>query len=433
MDVKSPVAAGSPSRPSSALPAPPEPSRVAVALRRAGIALTGVGVAGLTAAACVLSFEDLRGLAVTGEAAPGLAYLYPAAFDALFTVALVGVMLLRGGRWPARLQAGVILALLFVAAAAAEVATAVRATVDVRQAAVVVAVAPWVMLAVALWLWLLLIKHAATRRAAADARQAGRDHDIVPFPDAEPPTAEPLAAEPLAAEPPAQPTRSAQPVQPPRPVEPVHHSPVEVVLDPQAAPPLESVPHHDLPAPTPVTGPTPAPETPQVSELPGTPDTAEPVKPVRWGDLLRPPQGDVLVHPPRGAIRDKPRGAVRDKEPGSRTGERARPQDTDGDGQEAQEEQPQAGTDDRDADTQPMHVVSGGSSPDPAHGAEAADPEESAAEAADPEENAAEAADPGKSAAEAVAPPEPHEEDREEELLAPPSGRVRSTPTPPEE
>ena len=192
MDVKSPAAADSISRPSSTLSAPAEPSRVTVALRRAGIAVAGVGVAALTAAACVLSFEDLRDLAIIGEARPDLAYLYPAAFDALLVIAMIGVLLLRGGRWLVRLQAGVILVLLFAAAATAEVTTAMRTTtaMDVRQAAVVVAVAPWVILIVALWLWLLLIKHAAARRSAVDEAPADHERDIVPFPDADLPTAE---------------------------------------------------------------------------------------------------------------------------------------------------------------------------------------------------------------------------------------------------
>ncbi|NUP77106.1 MAG: DUF2637 domain-containing protein, partial [Nonomuraea sp.] len=68
------------------------------ALRRLGIALAGLAVAALTAAACALSFDDLRALAITGEARQDLAFLYPAAFDALLVVALIGVLLLRHAR-----------------------------------------------------------------------------------------------------------------------------------------------------------------------------------------------------------------------------------------------------------------------------------------------------------------------------------------------
>ncbi|MEV4250284.1 DUF2637 domain-containing protein [Streptosporangium canum] len=454
MDVKSPVAADSISRPSATVPPSAEPSRAAVALRRAGIAVTGVGVAALAAAACVLSFDDLRVLAIAGEADPRLAYLYPAAFDALLAIAMIGVLLLRGGWWPVRLQAGVVLTLLFAAAAAAEVTTATRATVDTRQAAVVVAVAPWVMLLLALWLWLLLIKHAAARRATADARPRDHGRDIVPFPAADLPTAE----------------YPARPAGPGQPVHPVQHPVAEVVLDPQAAPPLESAPHHDLPAGVPVVGPTPAPETPEIGRLPESPAVPgpapepflEPVpgpeKPVRWGDLVRPRQGDLLVHPPRTAVREPEPG------PESRVSERV--ETWDAGAEPLRERETEVG--DHDADTQPIRAVSGGPSPDPAHGAEVADREESAAEAAfGPHgESTAEAApEPrGGSAAEAAR-NEPHREDpveearhgtheenpaeatsgppaeeagnesgeKDEKAAAPPSGRMRSTPTPPEE
>src|SRR5687767_6902672 len=103
MNVTPPAAAGAPSRPSS----PGQPvGMMMLTLRRVGIALSGLGVAALTGVACALSFEDLRVLAMRGQARAELAYLYPAAFDALLVVALISVLLLRGGRWPVRLQAG---------------------------------------------------------------------------------------------------------------------------------------------------------------------------------------------------------------------------------------------------------------------------------------------------------------------------------------
>ncbi|GGL22928.1 DUF2637 domain-containing protein [Planomonospora parontospora] len=493
MDVKSPAAAGPISRPSSALSsAPASPGRAAVALRHAGVALAGIGVAALTGTACVLSFETLRALAVTGGARADLSYLYPAGFDALLVITMIGVLLLRGARWPIRLQAGAVLVLLFAAVVAAEVVRAAGTAVDVRRAAVVVAVAPWAMLAVALWLWLVLIKHAHVRRAALDAHRTGpeRDGDIVPFPEAGPEAADRPSARP------------------------VPHPAVETPLDPQAAPPLESapldpVPLHDL-STEPVVGPTPAPETPEVDELPGpgpaedrpagerggegepdhmrdlagageparagdpehvedvkrvedperveeesadrpagpsaaprsetaAPGAPEPApvprdKPVRWGDLVRPHPGDLLVHPPRSAVRDPERdavqdpehgtvrdpegGAVQDRRPGGgRTGERvetwtaAPHEEAEGSGTGLRPEAPPSvpgGPAGRDADTQPMRVMDDGSpapgpapdsdpdlGPDPAHGAEAADPQE-------------------------------------DEVTAPPSGRMRSTPVPPE-
>jgi len=342
MDVKSPGAAGSISRPSPPPPltiAAPEPSRVAVALRHAGIAVTGVGVAALTAAACVLSFEDLRALAVAGRAPADLAYLYPSAFGALLVIAMIGVLLLRGGRWPVRLQAGVILTLLFAGAAAAEVSTAMRIAVDEARAALVVAVAPWVILTLALWLWLLLIKHAAARRAATDAALSGlsSERDIVPFPAANQAASEYSGAPDLGEErrgqaPPAHPEEEpAHPDHEARPGHPgqlVHHPAAEIMLDPHAAPPLEDAPHHDLPVGEPVVGPTAAPETPEVADVPQAPRepaAPRPGKPMRWGDLVRPRQGDLLVHPPRPAVRT----SNEEPESGGRVSERVETWDSD--------------------------------------------------------------------------------------------------------
>lgn len=433
MDANSPAAAESLSRPSPPLTTAAEPSRTAAALRRAGIAVSGVGVAALTAAACALSFEDLRALAVTGSAPAHLAYLYPAAFDALLVIAMIGVLLLRNGWWPVRLQAGVILTLLFAGVAAAEVATATRMAMDVRRAAVVVAVAPWVMLILALWLWLLLIKYAAVRRAATGAALAGpppSGHDIVPFPEGRQPS-------------PRHPEHSDAPVsteQPGHPGQLVHHPAAEIMLDPHAAPPLETVPHHDLPVGEPVIGPTAAPETPEVTDAPQVPPPPRQAtvprqgKPMRWGDLVRPRQGDLLVHPPRPAA-EGPED-VFEETSRSRLSERVETWDTDA-GLPRERAEPSTAEDgpqetddvsERDADTQPFLAVrereanvepaeravtapeagtsveKAGDTPDPAHGAEAAEPNEEAKAQA-----------------------------YEDGVEAPPSGRMRSTPVPPGE
>ncbi|GAA0947477.1 hypothetical protein [Nonomuraea longicatena] len=195
------------------------------ALRRFGLALAGVAVAALTGAACVLSFDDLRALAVLGESDPDLAYLYPAAFDAVLGVALLGVLLLRSARALVRAQAALVLVLLIVAAASANVATALRLTVDARAAALGVALAPWVMVAVGLWLWLLLINHVQARRAA-DRPAAPAEPGLVPFEDdrvQEPAVTAPLServtrweAAPPATERQMFPAVRREPVPPPR-------------------------------------------------------------------------------------------------------------------------------------------------------------------------------------------------------------------------
>ncbi|MEV0144694.1 MULTISPECIES: DUF2637 domain-containing protein [unclassified Nonomuraea] len=222
-------------------------------LRRLGIALAGVAVAALTGAACALSFDDLRSLALRGEARADLAYLYPAAFDAVLAVALISLLLLRSARLLVRLQTAIVLVVLLVAAAATDVSTALRLEPDVRQAAVGVALAPWVMLAVALWLWLLLIKHVQDRRSVrdsardgdrADDGEQGGEADLVPFPRG----------------------RAAD-TPPPLSETPPLTEPVQQVLEP-----------------TPVVGPTPAPETPPISERVTSWPTPEPAASDRPGE-----------------------------------------------------------------------------------------------------------------------------------------------------
>ncbi|MFC6369229.1 DUF2637 domain-containing protein [Nonomuraea thailandensis] len=244
-------------------------------LRRLGIALAGLAVAALAGAACALSFDDLRTLAVTGEARPDLAFLYPAAFDALLLIALIAVLLLRPARMLVRVQAAFVLVLLIVAAAAVNVATAVRFQFGVRETAVGVALAPWIMLALALWLWLLLIKHVrGPERHAQEDRTAERD--IVPF--HRPETAPPLA------------TDTPPPVLEPTPVVGPTPAPETPPVSAQVSEwPMQEKDLAPEPAPGPVSGsaPEPAPEP----ELEPEPET----RPVRWGDRVKP--SDVLVHP----------------------------------------------------------------------------------------------------------------------------------------
>ncbi|MET7337111.1 DUF2637 domain-containing protein [Nonomuraea sp. NPDC005650] len=249
-------------------------------LRRLGIALAGLAVAALAGAACALSFDDLRALAITGEARQDLAFLYPAAFDALLVIALIDVLLLRSARLLVRIQAALVLVVLIVAAAAANVATAVRFAFDVRQVAVGAALAPWVMLAVALWLWLLLIKHVQAHREERSG-EAAAERDIVPF----------------------QPGLSAEtetyPERPPVEV------PLEVYADrisetpPQ--PVLETRPIHE---PVQEVAEAEAPVAAQVAEWPVQNESPEPpTRPVRWGDRVRPT--DVLVHPRANEVDEK--------------------------------------------------------------------------------------------------------------------------------
>lgn len=393
-------------------------------LRRLGIALAGLAVAALTGAACVLSFDDLRALAVHGGGRADLAYLYPAAFDALLAVTLICVLLLRSARALVRAQAAVVLVLLIVAAAAVNVATALSYPFPAAPTAVGVAVAPWVMLALALWLWLLLIKHVRAGRDYVRDDDGTRGHDVIPFhrePEADRTaelprpaagqrqTEEPLevvspavpettpVADPIpAAETPPVPEReretarsgslaesgtaqaAAEPSSKPgaSTAEPVADS-TPPVADPTPSPEPDAEPATvpvarssspepgvEEPAAEPVAVQSEQPEESAASSVP-EPDH-EPTRPVRWGDRVKP--RDVLVHP----------------------------------------------RSDRTADTQPVPVVQD-DGPDPRHGPEAADAGE---RDADLMEDTA---------------PHPIVEEHDIPPSEAPSGRLRSTPRPPED
>ncbi|KAB8188785.1 DUF2637 domain-containing protein [Nonomuraea phyllanthi] len=341
-------------------------------LRRLGLALAGLAVAALTGAACALSFDDLRALAVTGAGGQDLAFLYPAAFDALLVIALLDVLLLRSARLLVRVQAAFVLVVLIAGAAAANVATALRFAFDERQAAVGVALAPWVMLAVALWLWLLLIKHVQAHRV--EAGDGAAETDLVPFPPqppAEGPAPEIREARPELRE--VQKVREEPPGPQNAPVAVQDVQEVPVAAAEQEAPEAPvvgrqvtewPVQNDDAPEPAAIT-PEPEPITPEPETRAPEAETYAPepeTRPLRWGDRVKP--ADVLVHPR---------------------------------------------TDEKDADTQP-HPIVAEEPPDPGHGPELADDGEREGDHEDG-----------------------HEDDREHDDVPAPSGRLRSTPTPPED
>ncbi|GAA4560672.1 hypothetical protein GCM10023193_21330 [Planotetraspora kaengkrachanensis] len=433
-------------------------------LRRLVIALAGLIVAVLAGAACALSFDDLRTLAVIGRAEPRLAYLYPTAFDALLVLSLVSVPLLRGGRFLVRAQAALVLLALFAAAAAATVATATDTTFDSGRAAIVVALLPWALLAVGLWMLLLLLKHARASRTALDGLV--EESDIVPFTEARAPRDRGEAEEPTApyAVVPAIATSPEQ--APPLPVPPPSDG-AGVTGDAHGGPEAAQEPEA-LPEALPVVHPTAAPETPEVTEPSSPPETREvtepssppepvrpasprrnrPNRPITWGDFVRPTTGDVLVHPrlpqPGAPAADEPpapatpaAGESAPEPAAAAFGEDARdassPVTWEAAALSSGQSEPVAdpGRDDlapvepadlteadvaeveaAEVDTQPLLRLT--DDPDPAHTADLADPEENSAPRRQPY-----GTEPGSG--ENTVP------------LAPPSGRMRSTPLPPDE
>ncbi|MEU6429531.1 DUF2637 domain-containing protein [Microbispora sp. NPDC046973] len=168
-----------------------------------------------------------------------------------------------------------------------------------------------------------------------------------------------------------------------------------VVTEPAAETAVDEHAHDAQPVAA-ETAARPAPEVSAPGET-GDRPTAQPRRnrPVRWGDLVRPHTGDVLVHP-----RPKPEEPA-DAEP-------ERPEDESG------------------VDTQPLRQIR--DVPDPAHAPDCADPGE--------QDGRREpyVAEGGHQGAPEAGDTEDGAEERPEEgtvPMAPPSGRMRSTPRPP--
>ncbi|MFC4530252.1 DUF2637 domain-containing protein [Sphaerisporangium dianthi] len=516
MDVTPPLAAGQSSRRPGSPPARPRPSRAALVLRRLATAVAGLAVVALVGVACVLSFDAIRAIALAGGARADLAYLYPAGFDALLLIALIAVLLLRSARLLVLLQAWVILAVLIVAAGAANVMATTHATVGGPQLAVGIAVAPWVMLLIGLWLFLLpagrpqgeasddeLAESPVGGGTGSDLVPFGReerdpglappletavhatvhDHEIVPHlgspddlepdvvrvvpptPAPETPTVDelpPLRSEtppPLRTETISRPAHKGEaiPAAASRDGAPdtTAHAVTGEAEAAAAAPPRaehavpeaeHTTPEHHVPAPEVEQRlvPKPREQASAAARAETAPDRPQrdADRPLRWGDLVRPSAGDVLVHPLPKPGRQREQG---DTQPYPSVSDRAPEQASAGAADEAAE-----------PDTQPYPHLREEASPLPS-AAPPAPRESSAAHAASAADGgpgvyeAPQDAPLGKHAVhDAVDPgPDPAHDagsaDEEEaashgrrqppvsEAPAPPSGRMRSTPLPPEE
>jgi hypothetical protein len=205
----------------------------------------GLGVAALAGGAFVLSFDDLRTLALHGGATPRYARLYPAMYDAVVVVVLLSLLLATAAGWWARRVRELLLLLLLGGAAAASVQRSLvgYAVLPMDAVKAGVAVAPWVILLIAIWLWISMFKHA--RRALADRAGRGTGHGAgstrpeVPAPDAVAPAAvapnAPAPVEPVP--PPATPAVPTQPLAPP--AVPTQPPAGRTGLRPVGPPPLE--------------------------------------------------------------------------------------------------------------------------------------------------------------------------------------------------
>ncbi|SEG85739.1 Protein of unknown function [Thermomonospora echinospora] len=268
-------------------------------------ALAGLGVAALAAGTFVLTYEDLRTLALAGGAARRWAPVYPVLVDVLIVVTVLALVATRHARWWSRWPRWALLLVVVAGAAAASVQRAVKGyeALPDDPLKVGVAVAPYVILVIVTWLWLAMFRQfrrSSPRRAAPApapepvddpepeapappplAVPAPRSDDTWLFgdtddetredsrvPDVSPDEPEPVSYQTAAHPPeplpyqatahphPPEPARPVTPLfdspEPPRPIAPVFDSPeppqpIAPVFDspepfPGEAPPLESIP-----------------------------------------------------------------------------------------------------------------------------------------------------------------------------------------------
>ncbi|GAB3987802.1 hypothetical protein GCM10029978_108020 [Actinoallomurus acanthiterrae] len=158
------------------------PAPYSTAQRRLLTAAGGLGVAALAGATFVLSYDDLRALAVQGDAARHWAFLYPGVVDGLIVVVILSILTARRSPWWARTVRWLLLLVLIASAGAAGVERAVHGYRHLSRPWLSggVAAAPWVILAIAVWLWLAMIKQVVRTRR--------RDAAVPPVPDSPPAT-----------------------------------------------------------------------------------------------------------------------------------------------------------------------------------------------------------------------------------------------------
>ncbi|MFB9836822.1 DUF2637 domain-containing protein, partial [Actinoallomurus acaciae] len=148
------------------------PAQYSKAQRRLLTTLGGLGVAALAAGTFVLSYDDLRLLALRGGAARRWAFLYPGMLDGLVVVIILAILSARRSGWFSRAVRWLLLVILIAGAGAAGIQRAVKgyAVLSDTPVDVGVAVAPWAILILAIWLWIAMIKQVLSLRTRRSRR-----------------------------------------------------------------------------------------------------------------------------------------------------------------------------------------------------------------------------------------------------------------------
>jgi Protein of unknown function (DUF2637) len=226
------------------------------------VALLVIAVAG---AAFVFSYDGVHAVALLGGMSTQLARYYPGLFDAVLVVACVAAVMLRDGRWWARLWAWVVIIVVLAAIGTTDVLHAMNYTLRHRVTEGIVAAAPVVAVLLAFSLLLTLLRQSRAP-GPQPAGPAPLDVPALPAAISVPPMALPAAPTvPL-----ARAVASGEPRVP--------------VADPAASAPMPAAATVAAPAPAPgsLRADVPAPDTtpagaePVVGPVPDVPSEATP-------------------------------------------------------------------------------------------------------------------------------------------------------------
>jgi Protein of unknown function (DUF2637) len=120
--------------------------------------LVALAVIAVAAAAFVFSYDGVHAIALLGGMSKQLARYYPGLFDAVLVIACVAAVMLREGRWWARLWAWIVAIVVLAAIGAADVLHAASFTLAHRTTEAIVAAAPVVAVLLAFSLLLTLLR-----------------------------------------------------------------------------------------------------------------------------------------------------------------------------------------------------------------------------------------------------------------------------------
>jgi Protein of unknown function (DUF2637) len=131
--------------------------------RRLANVLVALVVIAVAAAAFVFSYDGVHAIALLGGMSARLARYYPGLFDAVLVIACVAAVMLRDGRWWARLWAWVVAVVVLAAIGTADVLHAANYTLRHRPTEGIVAAAPVVAVLLAFSLLLTLLRQSRTQ------------------------------------------------------------------------------------------------------------------------------------------------------------------------------------------------------------------------------------------------------------------------------